>query len=132
MILEQILSWVVGAVGITGFFLAGKRIWWAWYVNIGCQAIWVAFAIVSNTPAFLITALFYTIVFSKNAHHWTKDHLTIKRLLEEERVRKIQDLLEDSAVVESDYVQKQRLRAQRSAIYGRKQQRRWPDSMDSI
>lgn len=25
---DQILSWVVSAVGILGFYLAGKKIWW--------------------------------------------------------------------------------------------------------
>ena len=69
----QILSWVVGVVGITGFLLAGRKVWWAWYVNIVCQAIWIAYAIASNQPAFFFTAIFYTGVFSVNAYRWTKE-----------------------------------------------------------
>jgi hypothetical protein len=116
MTLEQILSWVVGAVGITGFFLAGKRVWWAWYVNIGCQAIWVAFAIVSNNYAFLITAFFYTIVFSKNAWNWTMDHLVTKKLLEvDEEIRRKEKYDAD--------VSEQIIRAQRSGLYGRQRER---------
>lgn len=123
MTLEQILSWVVGAVGITGFFLAGKRVWWAWYVNIGCQAIWGAFAIVSNNYAFLITAFFYTIVFSKNAWNWTLDHLVTKKLLEEEE-RNLRKEKYDANVSE------QIIRAQRSGLYGRKRISSNLDQMD--
>ncbi|UQS94746.1 PnuC-like nicotinamide riboside transporter [Arthrobacter phage Argan] len=85
--MEQILSWVVGIIGITGFFLAGKRVWWCWYLNIFCQIMWVWYAFVSNTPAFFVTAGFYTVVFSINAWKWTKEHLTVKRMLEEEAER---------------------------------------------
>lgn len=69
---EQLLSWLVGAIGITGFFLAGRKVWWSWYVNIICQVFWVLYAIVSSTPAFFVTAAFYTAVFSYNAWKWTK------------------------------------------------------------
>ena len=71
----QLLTWAMGAVGIFGFFMAGKKKWWCWYVNLACQALWVIYAIVTSQPAFLITALFYTWVFGKNALMWTKEHL---------------------------------------------------------
>lgn len=72
MFSEQLLSWLVGAIGITGFFLAGRKVWWSWYVNIACQVFWVLYAIASSTPAFFVTAAFYTAVFSYNAWKWTK------------------------------------------------------------
>lgn len=73
MLNEQLLSWIVCAVGITGFFLAGRKIWWSWYVNIACQIFWVLYAIVSSTHTFLVTAAFYTVVFAINARKWTKE-----------------------------------------------------------
>lgn len=73
MLNEQLLSWLVGAIGISGFFLAGRKVWWSWYVNIACQLFWVLYAIASSTPAFLVTAAFYTAVFSINAWKWTRD-----------------------------------------------------------
>lgn len=67
-------SWVVTIVGLTGFVLAGRKIWWAWYVNIACQALWVVYALVSEQYAFLISAVVYTVVFSQNAIKWTREH----------------------------------------------------------
>lgn len=75
---EQILSWIVAAVGLSGFFLAGRKVWWCWYVNIACQVFWFLYAWVSETPAFFATALFYTVIFTINAIKWTKDHFSNK------------------------------------------------------
>ncbi|WNN94579.1 PnuC-like nicotinamide riboside transporter [Arthrobacter phage Lewando] len=85
--MDQILSWVVTVIGITGFFLAGKRIWWCWYLNLFCQVLWYWYATVSNTPAFYVAATFYTGVFGINAWKWTKEHIAVKRMLEEEAER---------------------------------------------
>lgn len=75
---EQVLSWIVAAVGLSGFFLAGRKVWWCWYVNIACQVFWFLYAWVSETPAFFATAAVYTVVFSINAYKWTTDHFTRK------------------------------------------------------
>lgn len=71
---EQFWSWVVTFVGLAGFVLAGRKVWWAWYVNIANQALWVIFALVTGYYAFLIGTAFYLIVFTRNAYLWTKDH----------------------------------------------------------
>lgn len=75
---EQILSWIVTAIGIAGFLLAGRRVWWCWYLNLGCQVLWYAYAFYSNTPAFFVAASFYSIVFGANAYRWTKEHFSNK------------------------------------------------------
>ena len=28
-------SWLLTAVGLTCFWLAGRKVWWAWYVRAG-------------------------------------------------------------------------------------------------
>lgn len=71
---NQIWSYVLGAVGITGFFLSGKKIWWSWYINLGCQVLWFVYAIVTQQWGFILTAVLYTFVFGKNAIAWTKEH----------------------------------------------------------
>jgi hypothetical protein len=71
---EQIWSWVLGAIGICGFILAGRKVWWAWYINIANQFIWLAYSIVTQQWGFLVLSVFYFIVFSKNAYDWTKEH----------------------------------------------------------
>lgn len=67
-------SWLLTAVGITGFILAGKKIWWAWYFNIACQALWFTYSFVSHQTGFLVASVLYTIVFTRNAIAWTKEH----------------------------------------------------------
>ena len=71
---DQWWSWVIFAVGLAGFFLAGKKIWWAWYVNIANQVLWTAYAIVTQQWGFLVATGFYFFVFSRNAYLWTKEH----------------------------------------------------------
>lgn len=59
-------------VGLVGFILAGRKVWWAWYVNIGCQALWFIFGLVTAQYGFLIASVVYTFVFTQNAIRWTK------------------------------------------------------------
>lgn len=81
----QILSWVVVVVGLVGFRLVGKKVWWAWFVNLWCQILWYAYAVVTNQPAFLLSASAYTVAFAVNAFEWTRDHRATKRALKEMR-----------------------------------------------
>jgi hypothetical protein len=78
-------SWIVTVVGLSGFVLAGRKIWWAWYVNIACQVLWVTFALVSGLYAFLISAAVYTVVFTNNAIRWTKEHQNHKPSIHQQR-----------------------------------------------
>lgn len=68
------MDWILTAVGITGFFLAGFKIWWCWYINIGCQVLWIWYATTTEQYGFLVGALFYTAVFTMNATKWTAEH----------------------------------------------------------
>lgn len=71
---EQILSYLITAIGLLGFWLAGKKIWWCWWVNVGNQVAWTIFAVVTGYYAFLIGTAFYFFVFTKNAIQWTREH----------------------------------------------------------
>jgi hypothetical protein len=81
---NQLWSWFLSAVGIVGFFLAGKKVWWAWYVNIANQFVWTAYAIVTEQWGFVVASVFYFAVFSRNAYLWTKEHRAMKIFKEEE------------------------------------------------
>lgn len=72
-----IWSYIVTVVGLTGFFLAGRKVWWAWYVNIGCQVLWFIFGLVTAQYGFLIASIVYTFIFTQNAIRWTKEHKRI-------------------------------------------------------
>lgn len=68
------MDWVVTIIGVIGFYLAGQKVWWAWYVNITNQLLWGIFAVVTEQWGFLIGIPLYMSVFMKNAYDWTKEH----------------------------------------------------------
>lgn len=71
---NELWSWILSVVGITGFVLAGRKVWWSWYVNLGCQILWFTYAIVTQQYGFIFAALAYSVVFTQNAVKWTKEH----------------------------------------------------------
>jgi hypothetical protein len=76
----QILTWVMTTVGLTGFLFAGKKKWWAWYINLACQILWIVYAFATGQPAFLVSAAVFSVIFAANAYRWTKDELASKKL----------------------------------------------------
>lgn len=71
-------SWALTLIGVTGFFLAGRKVWWCWYLNIANQALWLAYSLVTHQWGFLIGVGVYTFVFVGNARRWTADHFAAK------------------------------------------------------
>lgn len=77
--MDQYWSWILTLVGVTGFWLAGKKVWWCWYVNIANQALWVTYAVVTRQWGFLLGAVVYLAVFVPNAIRWTKEHNDVRQ-----------------------------------------------------
>lgn len=67
-------SWILTIIGVTGFFLAGRKVWWCWYVNITNQVLWTAYAIITEQWGFLVGVAVYLWVFITNAVKWTREH----------------------------------------------------------
>lgn len=86
---NQLWSWILGAVGVAGFILSGRKVWWSWYINLACQALWFAYAIVTTQYGFIVAALVYTVVFGKNAISWTREHR--RKQLEDSQNHLVQD-----------------------------------------
>lgn len=78
----QLWSWILTAIGLTGFYLAAHKVWWCWYINIANQLIWAAYSLVTQQWGFLIGVVAYTIVFSRNAGVWTREHREKQRTQE--------------------------------------------------
>lgn len=70
----QLWSWALSIGGATMFFLAGRKLWWAWYLGIGLQVLWGAYAVTTAQWGFLLGCLLYTPVYVFNAVLWTKQH----------------------------------------------------------
>lgn len=72
-------SWILTGVGLTGFVLAGQRVWWCWYINVGCQVLWLAYGLSDPSRyGFVLGAVVYSIVFTRNAVKWTREHREAK------------------------------------------------------
>lgn len=71
---EQYWSWLLGLVGVLGFILAGRKVWWAWYINIANQVLWFAYSCVTHQWGFLVATFVYLFVFIQNAIKWTREH----------------------------------------------------------
>ncbi len=66
-------SWLLTAVGVTGLYLAGRRVWWAWFVGLGAQALWLAYAVATRQYGFLVSAVAYGWVYAKNGMTWANE-----------------------------------------------------------
>lgn len=77
---SQYWSWALTIVGVIGLYLVGKKIWWSWYINLGCQILWYAYAFATQQYGFVASATIYTIIFGYSAYTWTRDHYQEKYL----------------------------------------------------
>lgn len=67
-------SWLLTAVGVFGLWLAGRKVWWAWFVGLGAQVLWIAYALATDQPGFLVSAAAYGWVYGRNARAWVREH----------------------------------------------------------
>lgn len=67
---SQLWSWVLVAVGASGLFLVGRRVWWGWLVLIFNESLWIAYAILSQQYGFVVGATIYKIVYLNNLRLW--------------------------------------------------------------
>lgn len=68
--MSQWWSWALTAIGVTGLFLAGRKVWWAWLIGLGAQVFWIAYAVASRQWGFIVSALAYGSVYLRNARRW--------------------------------------------------------------
>ena len=69
---DQLWSWLLTAVGLS--WLAGRRVWWCWYIGLGGQVAWLAYSLITQQWGFLVGVAAYSIVYTRNAIHWTREH----------------------------------------------------------
>ena len=66
-------SYILTIVGLLGFVAVGQKVWWAWYVNLFCQALWFTYSVTTQQWGFFIGAVAYTLIFALNAYKWTRE-----------------------------------------------------------
>lgn len=65
-------SYILVVTGLFGFIVVGRKVWWGWYINLASQALWFAYAVVTEQWGFIIGSIAYTAIFSLNAYKWTR------------------------------------------------------------
>lgn len=80
----NLYSYILTIIGLLGFFLAGKKVWWCWYVNLLNQGLWLGYSIWTEQWGFLFGAFLYTAIFMRNAVEWTIEHVESKQKVENE------------------------------------------------
>lgn len=63
-------SWLLTSVGVLGLWLAGSRRRVGWAVGIAAQVLWVTYALQTQQYGFLVSAVAYGTVFSRNWIAW--------------------------------------------------------------
>lgn len=76
--MHDLWSWVLTAVGLACFWLAGRKVWWCWYIGLAGQLLWLAYSLVTQQWGFLVGVVAYSIVYTRNAHQWTTEHLAAR------------------------------------------------------
>ena len=66
----SIWSYVLAAVGVTGFIFVGKKKRFGWTINIFAQLLWVTYAVVTQQWGFIISACIYGAIFTRNWWLW--------------------------------------------------------------
>lgn len=67
---EQLWSWVLSCIGVTGLLLVGRKHWWAWCITALNEVLWIVYALVTRQYGFIFGAIAYISVHAHNARKW--------------------------------------------------------------
>lgn len=70
-------SWILAAVGIFGLWLAGRKDYRGWFVGLGAQILWIAYALVTKQYGFIASALAYGWIYAKNGRAWLRENSSV-------------------------------------------------------
>ena len=68
--MNPLWSYTLAAVGVFGIWLAGRRNLYGWAVGLGAQVLWIAYALATSQPGFIVSALAYGAVYGRNWWKW--------------------------------------------------------------
>ncbi|MBY8872874.1 hypothetical protein K7640_13620 [Micromonospora sp. PLK6-60] len=72
-------SWALTLVGLTGWWLTGRRLWQGWAVSLSVQILWLAYALVTEQYGFIVAALSYGAMATLNLRRWRAEAATTDR-----------------------------------------------------
>ncbi|MEU5872500.1 hypothetical protein AB0A73_13210 [Glycomyces sp. NPDC047369] len=63
-------SWALTLIGLTGWWLTGRRLWQGWAVSLAVQALWLAYALVTQQYGFIVASVSYGAMATLNLRRW--------------------------------------------------------------
>jgi hypothetical protein len=66
-------SWLLAAVGVTGLYLAGSKRKAGWVIGIAVQSLWIAYAVHTRQWGFIVSALAFGWVNTRNLIKWHRE-----------------------------------------------------------
>ena len=82
--MTELWSWVLTMFGLTGMWLAGRKVWWTWFVSLAGQVVWFIYALTTTQWGFILGSVAYTMVYARNAATWTREHRAKAKTIEDE------------------------------------------------
>ena len=70
---DNMWSWILAAIGVTGIFLVGRKTIWGWLILCVNECLWIAYALATKQYGFIAMALAYAAVYIKSYIHWRND-----------------------------------------------------------
>lgn len=69
-------SFLLTAIGVFGLYIASRKLWWGWAVNLGAQGLWIAYALATGQYGFVFSAFAYGAVYARGARAWWREQHT--------------------------------------------------------
>jgi len=66
-------SYTLAGLGVLSLYLTGKKKKSGWLVGLVNSALWIIYAVITNQLGFLLSALVFIWVQSKNYLQWRRD-----------------------------------------------------------
>jgi hypothetical protein len=66
-------SYVLAVIGVTGIFFVGRKTMWGWWVLLFNEALWIAYALITDQYGFILSAIAYAAVYIRSYIHWSKE-----------------------------------------------------------
>ena len=66
-------SWILAAIGVSGIYFVGRKTIWGWLVLLFNEAIWIAYALVTEQYGFIVSAVAYAVVYIRSYLRWRED-----------------------------------------------------------
>jgi hypothetical protein len=65
-------SWILTAIGVFGLWVSSTGRSWGFLVGLAAQVLWIAYALATDQYGFIVSAIAYAWVYSRNFKTWRK------------------------------------------------------------